>query len=470
MALATMIKEYWIPSTGLHGLPLFIGSYFGEFVLASLSAGLNIEVYQLYAFIVPFFALPLLLYSFFYFLNNRHLYLLMVILFAPFSFSNHPWMGFDLSILFSYLFLFCLFLNLRDNRLFFSNLLIVFLTFWAKFNVGFIAFGLISYDSLYYLRSNKKRLLLYWGLLFICLAGVFKLFFPVLPGSSNGFSWWWYYLFTHRSQVHLGEVFEFIWNFMSLPLCYYLCASVLYFQKEAHWLRKNHLSAILVSGMLVGAFLALHLVNLGNSNIHFFQVAQLMSAPLIIACLDKIRIPSGLRNALGALSLILLSFSLFERLKEFSVFEIIRKKALSDFIVAFDANLLGNEESKKQKFLPYIENFKIIDTKVPKNFLVEIPEDLVDFWQHSIFKTSSVRHWMAFYIPIFAKRPAWKGYNDAFMKGTNVAWYPPGYYGYNAYYKQQAKNLCTDTSFDGIAAVSNDIFFKAHFNMLWCNR
>ena len=462
-AIANMMLNQFVPSTGLHLTPYLRYHFLGDFFIAAATGLSGRHVYDIYYFQVPLLVIPYLIFVLL--MTTRRIgrkaggfLLVPIILFGiPFG-RPHPWYeGFDSGFLIgAILMLSYLLLMMRGAA---TRWIVMIAGYPAKVSAGIAMTAALIVAELFEAASWGKRSR---NLLAAVVVSSACFLWVYAPGGAKGqgaFRWgaYYYQLFpSNRPAVWL-----FLWDRFSLSFifCGMLCLEVLI--DGANVLSKKKPLLIMVATSAALGLIMINAEQEGNSQSNFVNSPQWLLLPVVAAMTwDWLWHRSRAIRITAAVGILTLALPLAPLIRDrISSYRHYKDNHLTDmakhyrFYTAISGEKLSPDE-KKERFLPYYDAL-LEAGRLDKNkeYLVEIPESETDFWLHSIYP--SPRYWMAFYIPAISGRPAWNAYNYRFMKNTPFAGYPPGSYGYGAYYGADVDDFCQG-GFRGVIRIAKN--------------
>lgn len=413
LAIAEMIKNYGIPSTGIHGIPFLNYHWGSHYFLAMVGLLSGISLIELVSYQNTFFVSLVIAYFFNIKAQENRNYAL-----APLSililFMLHrlePFFDFfDISTTIAFLFGFMLLsrISMHKKENIWIEMALLFITVVSEISVG--AFALVIYllQKVELNKANKyKNIVLVAGAIII-FVGCFILVMGFMTSSTHPF-FPNFGNFKHLLQSIGSRVLK-VYVFFIFPS---LLLLISIYQRTLRL-------TLVMSGILTILFMAVNMNLYNNSALHFVIAANWFTAFYFAGVhANFIFKKQFIFSGLILISSLLFLDPISKKLTNFDDIKTYQKKT--------DAKL-------------YID--KLIELRESdKRFLIYIPESETEFWHHLGWNVSapSSRYFMPFWIPMLSGKAAFNGFNHEFMEGAAVAWYKPGTYGYSSYYNQRNK-------------------------------
>lgn len=314
ISIAAMIKGYGVVSHGLHGLSALEYHFGSHYILASLSNLLDISAFQAYAFIYPFFLIPLFNISILIFIEKLKpsediikastrigIYLFSMISFGVFnqgSILNNfgVWSSFyaSESYLISLLLLFSLLSIFLDTVINGRNLVVIMIILVAimitKVSTGLIALGAIIAFLFYYQNSKLLSIKLNSKSIFSAtlFVSIFLIFIKyTVNGSDGAYISPFYFLNTYVKsdlifwlKLPLFLIIHFLFSWVAIY-------SILLYRDINNaipiWYKLT-----LIFSLLVGIFFITLYYIQGGSNYYFSNISMFLSLPILILYFEYI--------------------------------------------------------------------------------------------------------------------------------------------------------------------------------------
>lgn len=407
VAIAESIKNYGYPSTLLHGNPVLNYHVGSHYLLALLSFISTIPIIELFPYQNSFFPLLFITYFLIFISSKVNRGLLAILsLFVFVILNNHEkfFWTFDISTPISLFWSMLLIIRLsRKQSSDLVDYVLLALTFLCKVSVGVYLFGIYG---VYRVIFFKKSILIRFAR-FSILLGLFMLLFYLTSDDFKRHSLHWEYGSLHKQLLDQEKRDVRIIAFFVLP-------SLLFFFSLV---KKNWQLVTSCLGIILISYLAINLSFDNRAHLHFIVGANWITVFLF----------SGLR--ISNVRKTIYYIPLYICISIFVLFN-------SPFIKQKMPIVIDMKPQYPQKTNADLYIQKLIELRNrDEKFLIQIPEQETDFWNHWAHAAPShSRYFMAFWIPMLSGKPAYNGYNSKFMKETSVGWYPPGTYGYSSYY------------------------------------
>jgi len=310
ISIAAMIKGYGVISHGIHGLTALEYHFGSHFILASLSNLLSISAFQSYAFIYPFFFIPLFNISIILlsndikpaennnvFIKRIIIYMACLIMFGIFKYESllnnfAVWTSFYVSesYLISLIYLFCLtsvLLNLRN--LGFKNIFIIFIILLATL-ITKVSTGIISLIMIYSLIVFGKNFIekkIYKLVLLVFFGVTVLVFIRLTVNGTEG---------TYFSPLYFINTYvkSSLNNWLKVPVFLYLhfiftWTTFLIFLKcrvNKQCVPRWYFISLWLS-LIIGIFFVTFYYIQGGSNYYFSNLSMFMSMPILMIYFDN---------------------------------------------------------------------------------------------------------------------------------------------------------------------------------------
>lgn len=458
LSVIRMIEFTGYPSSGLNGTPFlkyhFIGHYFNAF-LGRLTGVPALELY----FLIPgFIHIPLILLACILLVSSfggsarGTFFFLPLLLYGFFPQSSpdayHPWFPcFDVSnpvaIFFALLFVWAF---VKDVP--FPWLMGLFvLVLLAKGSMGMLLLSGYLLATLLEPVDWRKKMFRMAAIImvFACVTAMFlyskfsgDIHFKILSFIRDVPS-----LRAHGLMLLFYNQFTIYALFVVLLLPF--------FKSYRKTMREDHIDGVsprailLLCGVIIATTGLLNFTWLNGSHRHFIFAGNWLVLPVAAFLFSRriaIRESREYRGyvAAGAFLLLGVTFTLYGRMTLYTNYLTSREAVLTTYV---SQHKPSGPYVPDTEFKPYYDALRHInDHYGDKKLFVEIPETEKGFWNFSLYPFP--RYWMPFYIPAISGKPALNGYNPLFMNHTNVAWYPPGSYGFMSYYDKSSPYFCGD--------------------------
>jgi len=322
ISIAAMIKGYGAVSHGLHGLSALEYHFGSHYILASLSNLLDISAFHAYAFIYPYFFIPLFNISILIFIEKLKpsegigkaftrlaIYLACLISFGIFnqgSILNNfgVWSSFYVSesYLISLILLFSLLSILLDMVINVRNLIIIMIILVAilitKVSTGLIAVGAIILFIIYYRSSKIFSFNIDFKSIFsVTLFGIIFLIFIkyTVNGSEGAYISPFYFINTYVisdlnfwSKLPLFLIIHFSFSWLAIYS--------LWFYMEVNDVIPIWYKLTLIFSLLVGIFFITAYYIQGGSNYYFSNISMFLSLPLLVLYFEYLIIKIKKKN------------------------------------------------------------------------------------------------------------------------------------------------------------------------------
>jgi hypothetical protein len=305
ISIAAMIKGYGVISHGIHGLTALEYHFGSHFILASLSNLLSISAFESYAFIYPFFFIPVFNIAIILLSNDLKptesnnefikriiFYMACLIMFGIFkngSLLNNfaVWDSFYVSesYLISLIYLFCLTSVLFNaSNLGYKNIFLIFLILLATL-ITKVSTGIISLIMIYSLilfgknysenKIYKLALLIFYGVTVLAFIRF------TVNGTEGTYFSPLYFISTYvksglnnwiKVPVFLFIHFIFTWTTFLVFLKY---------RFKSQWVPTWYLISLWLS-LIVGIFFVTFYYIQGGSNYYFSNLTMFMSMPMLM--------------------------------------------------------------------------------------------------------------------------------------------------------------------------------------------
>lgn len=474
MAIVNMILHQFVPSTGLHLAPYMPYHYLGHFLVAVATAISGLKVYDVYYSVTPFLHTPYILFLFLMVAKkvgkrSGSLLLVPVFLFGItlgkihpwYWYEDHPWyfesdLTYPVGIIMMLSFL-LLALNKTRTRLVFA---VMSAAYFAKVSVGLAVSA--SYALINHMEalSWKRKIANLMIAISISLASFFCIYTPGIKGEG-AFQWGaFYYL---RAIQKSSPPSVFLWHHFSFSFIFLGLMGMLLLTEGRRALSERRPLILCWTATAALGAVIFNLRLTAGAQYYFINIAQWLLLPVIAALAwDMLWYHNRIVRLSIAIGLLTLSLPLVKlarsRLSLYRHYQEFHRLAMAKNIKMYDEQReikMPSLEKRTKRFIPYYTALLAAgEYDKHNNYLIEVPESEMDFWQHSIYP--SPRYWMAFQIPAISGRPAWNGYNRKFMKNTSVAGYPPGAYGYGIYYRSDITDPCRNGRYHGILRIAKD--------------
>lgn len=411
-AIAEMIKNYGVPSTGLHGTPYLHYHWGGNAFLAGIAKLLSLPAVVAYPYFITFFAAFMIGSLLLFCAGSGNLFQAVLGL-ACLQLANlhgHIFKCFDLGTSTAVMLMGMTMILLEKNHIWWRTALICCLTGLCLLSKGSVGFYMVVYSGLSIIFGSRKTNQKIWGLIGLAGCALTVVFLVVPPGLSESLRWDWGNQLKEWSEKNSGSSLSWGW--------YYFMPVLLV---VAGW-RKNKPSLDSYMGFVlcVAVFFALNLTFYNAAGLHF--VAGAMWCSLF-------RISNNRSDAMN--NLICKSLGM----------------GIAFYVVVTEGEYLKarvpvNVDSIKTTAMRTNADYEIdalfAERKNRGDYLIKIPETNLGFWRHWSYDGDSYsgRYFLAFWIPMLSGKPGFEAYNPAFMKYKKVGWYSPGCYGYYSYYRQ----------------------------------
>ena len=406
LAIVESIKHFGYPSTAIHGIPYEPYHFGGHYFLALVSLLSGIPAMELLPYQATYLAALAICFFFLYRSIGSNGGILAPVAIALFflvdRLESFFWV-FDISTPIALLFGFLLLTRIEEKQNVLLESLLLFLTLFAKISAGVYVWAIYLIYCVFRQELTPIRK-------FYAFAGAAAaLVLAMALVSSDA---------TRSASLHLefdnlrrqllahGNREPKVLLFLLFPA---LVAIVAVIKRDL----KLACAAVAVTAI---SFLAMNVSFVNRANMHFINAGNWMAAFLLAGV--KIEWHGKYRRHFPAVALAVLAlYCMPDFMKKSSIIT----DTLSAFPQRTDANAYIDKlgELRKRK----------------GNFLIYIPEQETDFWNHWAYEGDySSRYFMPFWIPMISGKPAFLGYNPIKMENTKVGGYAPGTYGYAVYY------------------------------------
>ncbi len=464
MSVVNMIARTGVPSTGLHGVPLLHYHNLGFVLMALVKRVAGVPVYEVHYYVIPFIVLPLVvaLMEFVIWTSTAKrlpVAMLPLLMFGLYGRSLGEWTV-DMDASFPAGVFVCMaavFVLSVRRQSYWTTICLVPLAFQGKISIGLVlaaTIGLcIALDSS--VRWKQKAGLVTW-LAVLSALGVYLTLDLFLDAPAQ-YQWsWLVYYNEFRSKAFPSFFDYFVYSLAPFLLFLAILIPRYWHIGFRRWFADNWLLMAFFAVAFAGAGVAINIYQSGGSNHSFIAILNWIALPFLVIALataDRFRTPIAVGLAVLAMSCALKAA---DSLQKYSDYEAQRRASLAAILNNYKIDEAALRE-RQERFLPYFNALREIGRhpETFDGFVVHIPETEHDFWDHSIMTFS--RFWMPFSIPILAEQPAWLGYDPALMPPhRNIAWYPPGSYGYSSYYGNNGREVCRDSLYEGVLELSKD--------------
>lgn len=412
-AIAEMIKNYGVPSTGLNGTPYLHYHWGGNALLAGISKILNLPTVVAYPYFITFFAALMIGSLLLFCAGSRGLFQAALAL-ACLQLANlhgHIFKCFDLGTSTAVMLMGMTMILLGKSHLWWRTALICCLTGLCLLSKGSVGCYMVVYSGLSILFGSSETNQKIWGLIGLggCALAVVLLVTP--PELAGSLKWEWGNQLKEWSGKNAGANLGWGW--------YYFMPVLLF---AAGW-KKNRPSLDSFMGLMlcVAVFIALNVTFYNASGIHFVAGAMWCS----LFRISNTR-SDAINNLISkALAIAIAFYVLFNG---------------ADYLKArVPINADSTQTTAKRTNADYEIEALFAERENRGDYLIRIPEENLGFWRHWSYDGDSYsgRYFLAFWIPMLSGKPGFEAYNSTLMKNKKVGWYNPGSYGYSCYYTQE---------------------------------
>lgn len=414
-AIAEMIKNYGVPSTGLHGTPYLHYHWGGNAFLAGIAKLLSLPAVVAYPYFITFFAAFMIGSLLLFCAESGNLFQAVLGL-ACLQLANlhgHIFKCFDLGTSSAVLLGGMAVFLLKAESNCWRRVLICLLVGLSVICKGSVGCFLAVFCGSYWLFNLKK-----WNLKIITLglltAGVWSAMFLVVPpGLGESLKWDLGNQLKEWSGKNSGAELSFGWYYL-MPILLVVLG----------W-KKEKLSAEFFFGLflVLAVFMSLNLTFYNASGLHFVAGAAWCS----LLAGNSLRLDM-FDHKLSKLCAVGLAIFVIYRAADF-----LREKVPINWDSIPKTAKRTNAENEIKWLAAQRDN--------RGDYLIEIPEESLNFWGHWSYDGDSYsgRYFLAFWIPMLSGKPAFNGYNEIIMKNKKVGWYQPGSYGFYSYYNMTKK-------------------------------
>jgi len=413
ISIAAMIKGYGIISHGIHGLNALEYHFGSHYILASLSNLMHISAFEAYAFMYPFFFIPLfnviilLLTEELKKSKNKYGILLRILIYlfclTSFGIFNYPslinnyavWTSFYVSesYLISLLLLFCLISIIQSGQFDakFHNVIIILLVFLAilitKVSTGLIGLMAIVLNIFFSseIQEYTKKIFISKVLVAIFFGIVFLFFMRyTVNGTEGTYFSPLYFINTYvKSELNIWLKvptfilihFIFAWMAIFIALKY---SRKYKLTPTWYWL------TLLISVMIGIYFITFYYIQ-GGSNFYFSNISMFIALPILMIYFDAYIVR---KKSIFYLIIFIILISGFYA-----------PSAIKGSLQVYFRNIMNlRHESPISYYMS--ELAKLSNDKSHKNSLIYIPRSEVAFWNILDCRT------MPFIIPSFSEIPA----------------------------------------------------------------
>tara|TARA_B100001059_G_scaffold236807_1_gene290690 strand:- start:15735 stop:17453 length:1719 start_codon:yes stop_codon:yes gene_type:complete len=448
MSISSMIFNHLIPSTGLNSTPYLNYHYLVHIISAGVMGITNLNAYDIIPLINIFFVYPV-----FIFLINKifhgirvkenGIFLFSFFLFLPFT-EIQKFQLMDFTYPFSLLILFSFIYSLQKNYRIKNYMIFIPISYFAKLSSGLIISSwIVSYSILKYRIIPKKVI---FTVIFIILSIIsLKLVRDTTIENNEYLFSILSFIFYNKKHINPLLYLSVIYFPFTLFLIIYLFKNKLNIN-----INQNTFTFILLTG--IWSFAAINIISPAGNNIYFVASPYILSLPFVISTMIFLIKKNYFINiffySFILISIIIGSYNYIKEKNEIiGYFDTKNKSVRSDSGRSF-------EEEKIKEFSMYIDTLvKISKRDDLKDYLVEIPEDQLSFWQYCKW-VSDCRSQVSFLIPAIANKPAYNGYNDETMRNKKVFGFKRiDVYGYGNYYKQPDLSACEYRNVKGLITI-----------------
>ena len=412
-AIAEMIKNYGVPSTGLHGTPYLHYHWGGNALLAGISKIINIPAVVAFPYFITFFAALMIGSLLLFCAGSGHLIQALFGLgcLQLANLNGHIFKCFDLGTSSAVILMGMTMLLLEKKQLWWRTALICLFTGLSLLSKGSVGCYLVVYSGLRIFFSTNPNNHKIWGLIGLVGCSLAVVFLVTPPGLSDSLKWEWGNQLKEWSGKNSGANLSWKW--------YYFMPVLLV---AAGWENKRpSLNSYMGVLLCATVFIALNTTFYNTAGMHFVAGAMWFSL---------FRISNNRSDTMNNLICKSLAIGI--------AFYVLTNGA--DYIkTRVSMNVDTIQTTPKRTNADFEIDALYAERKNKDDYLIKIPEENLNFWRHWSYDGDSYsgRYFLAFWIPMLSGKPGYDAYNPILMKNKMVGWYNPGCYGYHSYYTQK---------------------------------